>query len=336
MPDALTFALLRLLSDAQFRSGAVLAAELGVPRGAVASAIRHLDALGVELVRAPGQGYRLAAPSEWLDAPKVRSHLGVHAALFDVGVVDIATSTNTLLLESAVAGAPSGSVLTAELQTAGRGRRGRTWHTGLFGALTFSVLWRFEQGAGVLAGLGPAVGIALVRALRNLGVADPALKWPNDVLVRHQKVAGTLVEIQGDVLGPSLAVIGVGVNHRLDPATRQRIDQAVTDLRTAGVRVGRNHVLGEMLSQLGSVLQAFSVHGFGPLRKEWESMHVYSGKTVALRLPDGSFEQGVAAGVSDDGALLLQTSTGLRRFHSGEVSLRAIGARSGPRSASGA
>jgi BirA family biotin operon repressor/biotin-[acetyl-CoA-carboxylase] ligase len=336
MPDALTFTVLRLLSDSQFRSAAALAAELGVPRGAVANAIQHLDALGVDLVRAPGQGYRLAAPSEWLDAAEVRSHLGVHAALFDVQVVDIATSTNTLLLESAAAGAPSGSVLTTELQTAGRGRRGRTWHTGLFGALTFSLLWRFEQGAGVLAGLGPAVGVALVRALRNLGVADATLKWPNDVLVRYQKVAGTLVEIQGDVLGPSLAVIGVGVNHRLDPATRQRIDQAVIDLRIAGVRVGRNQVLAEMLRELAMMLQEFSADGFGPLRKEWESMHIYSGKMVALRLPDGSFEQGVAAGVSDDGALLLQTSTGLRRFHSGEVSLRAIGARGGPRSASGA
>ena len=114
MPDALTFTVLRLLSDSQFRSAAALAAELGVPRGAVANAIQHLDALGVDLVRAPGQGYRLAAPSEWLDAAAVRSHLGVHAALFNVQVVDIATSTNTLLLESAAAGAPSGSVLTTD------------------------------------------------------------------------------------------------------------------------------------------------------------------------------------------------------------------------------
>jgi BirA family biotin operon repressor/biotin-[acetyl-CoA-carboxylase] ligase len=335
MPNALTFRILRLLSDAQFHAGPALAKRLGVSRAAVWAALRELHTLGVELARAPRQGYRLAAPIEWLDAAQVRLHLGTHAALFDVRVVDMATSTNTLLLESAAAGAPSGSVLTAELQTAGRGRRGRAWHTGLGGALTFSVLWRFEQGAGVLAGLGPAVGVALARALRGLGVADAVLKWPNDVLVRHQKVAGTLVEIQGDVLGPSLAVIGVGINHRLDPATRQRIDQAVTDLRSVGVLADRNRVLGELLGHLAAVLQTFSMRGFGRLRREWESMHVYSGKPVVVRLPNGSYEHGVAAGVSDDGALLLQTSAGLRRFHSGEVSLRAIGARAEPRSASG-
>jgi len=161
-----------------------------------------------------------------------------------------------------------------------------------------------------------------------------ALKWPNDVLIRHQKVAGTLVEIQGDVLGPSVAVIGVGINHGLDTATRQRIDQAVTDLRSAGVTANRNRVLAELLTQLAAMLEVFSTEGFGPLRKEWEGLHVYAGRRVALRLPDGSIEQGTAAGVGDDGALLLQTDTGLRRFHSGEVSLRAVNVLSEPRSAS--
>jgi BirA family biotin operon repressor/biotin-[acetyl-CoA-carboxylase] ligase len=333
MPTALTFKILRLLSDAQFHSGPALAKQLGVSRAGVSSALRELDTLGIEMTRDPRRGYRLAAPIDWLDAVQIKRHLGAHAAKFDLSVLDMAASTNTTLLKTAAHGAPSGSVVVAELQTAGRGRRGRAWHTGLGGALTFSVLWRFEQGAGVLAGLGPAVGVALVRALRSLGVGDAALKWPNDVLVSHQKVAGTLVEIQGDVLGPSFAVIGVGVNHRLDPATRQRIDQAVVDLYAAGVLSDRNRVLAELLRHLGAVLETFSGHGFGPLRKEWEGFHVYAGRRVALRLPDGSFQQGIAAGVSDDGALLLQTDTGLRRYHSGEVSLRPIKLVSEPRSA---
>src|SRR6185295_4965979 len=166
----------------------------------------------------------------WLDPVQIHRHIGVHAEAYEVRVVDSVESTNTALLEQAVAGARGGLVLAAELQTRGRGRRGSAWHTGLGGALTFSVLWRFEQGAGFLAGLGLAVGVALVRALRALGVEGAMLKWPNDVLVRHQKLAGTLVEIQGDVLGPSLAVVGVGINFRLDDATREHIDQAVTDL----------------------------------------------------------------------------------------------------------
>jgi len=320
----LTLRVLRLLTDSEFRSGAELARELGVSRSSVWKVLTDLDEVGVVLLRIHGRGYRLAVPIDWLDPAQVYRHLGVHAEDYDVRVLDIVGSTNTMLLEQAVAGAASGLVLAAEMQTHGRGRRGRTWHTGLGGALTFLLLWRFEQGAGSLAGLGLAVGVALVRALRSLGVEDAMLKWPNDVLVRHQKLAGTLVEIQGDVLGPSLAVVGVGINFRLDDATREHIDQAVTDLIVAGAPRDRNRVLGQALAQLAQVLFVFSAHGFAPLRKEWESYHVYSGRPVALRMPDGARTEGTVAGVGDDGALLLQTTTGLRRFHSGEVSLRAL------------
>jgi len=111
-----------------------------------------------------------------------------------------------------------------------------------------------------------------------------------------------------------------------------RVDQAVTDLTSTGVGADRNRVLAEALAQLGRMLEQFATQGFAPLRKEWDSYHVYAAKPVALRMPDGSFEHGSVAGVSDDGALLLQTSSGLRRFHSGEVSLRPLGE---PRFASG-
>jgi BirA family biotin operon repressor/biotin-[acetyl-CoA-carboxylase] ligase len=336
MPDnltPLTFRCLRRLSDGEFVSGGALARALGVSRTSIWNALQGLEACGVEVLRLHGRGYRLAAPIDWLDPVQISRHLGVHAEAYELHVTDSVESTNTALLEQAVAGARSGLVLAAELQTRGRGRRGRTWHTGLGGALTFSVLWRFEQGAGALAGLGLAVGVALVRALHSLGVDEAMLKWPNDILLRYQKLAGTLVEIQGDVLGPSLAIVGIGINFRLDEATRGRIDQAVTDLVAAGAPRDRNRVLGRVLAHLAEVLQAFSAHGFGPLRKQWESYHVYANRSVSVRLPDGGREEGAVAGVSDDGALLLQTSTGLRRFHSGEVSLWAAGDEQRRRSA---
>ena len=330
-PNSLTFRALRLLTGGGFVSGADLARTLGVSRSSVWNALQGVEQAGVDLIRQHARGYCLAAPIDWLDSEAISQHIGVHRELYEVRIADMVESTNTTLLAEATAGAPSGRVLAAELQTRGRGRRGRDWHSGLGGALTFSVLWRFDQGAGYLAGLGPAVGVALVRGLRALGVQEIALKWPNDVLIRHQKVAGTLVEIQGDVLGPSAVVVGVGVNFRLDEATRQRIDQAVIDLVAANVPTDRNRVLGELLAQLADVLQIFSMRGFGALRKEWESMHVYSGRPVSVRLPDGAQQDGTVAGVGDDGALLLQTSSGLRRFHSGEVSLRAAAAPGQPR-----
>jgi BirA family biotin operon repressor/biotin-[acetyl-CoA-carboxylase] ligase len=325
-PTARTFRALRLLSAREALSGENLARSLGVSRASVRTALACLDKMGVELLRERGRGYRLGAPIDWLDRAAISRHLGEHAETFELRVVDVVESTNTMLLEDAVSGAASGVVLAAELQTRGRGRRGRVWHSGLGGALTFSVLWRFEQGAGFLSGLGLAVGVGLVRALRSLGLQDIMLKWPNDLVVHHRKVAGTLVEIHGDVLGPSLAVAGVGMNFRLHPSTRERVDQAVTDLVTEGAPHDRNRLLGEVLMHLARVVDVFRASGFGPLRSEWESYHVHAGRRVIVRLPDGTHEEGTAAGVGQDGALLLQTGTGLRRFHSGEVSLRAVGA----------
>jgi BirA family biotin operon repressor/biotin-[acetyl-CoA-carboxylase] ligase len=322
VPTPLTFRALRLLADGEFHSGEALARTLHVSRTTVWKALQAAEGWGVTLFKVHGRGYRLVTPVDWLDARRVREHLGAHAGSFQIEVVELADSTNSILLNEALAGAPTGLVVAAELQTQGRGRRGRTWHTGLGGALTFSLLWRFEQGVRGLGGLSLAVSVALARAFSALHVDSVMVKWPNDVVWQHQKLAGVLTEIEGDVMGPSAAVIGIGINVYLDPDVRQRIDQAVTDLAATGVRIERNRLLGTCLSHLAAVLGQFAAGGFSPLRAEWEASNALAGRTIAVTLADRSQETGVAAGVADDGALLLQTDSGLRRFYSGEVSVR--------------
>lgn len=323
-PSPIAFRALRLLSDGNFRSGEALARALGVSRTTVWKALQGLDALGVTLFRVHGRGYRLVTPVDWLDVAQVRRHLGPQQDAYQVHVLEAVDSTNTVLLAEALAGAPSGLALATEVQTGGRGRRGRAWHSGLGDGLTFSVLWRFERGVGNLGGLSLAVSVALVRALREMGGGEVQLKWPNDLLWRHQKLAGVLTEIEGDAMGPSAAVIGVGINVRLAPSVRQRIDQAVTDLTTASVPQDRNRVLGVVLRHLADALELFAARGFGPFMQEWESYDALAGKTVAVTTPDHGEHTGVAAGVGEDGALQLQTAGGLRRLHSGEVSLRPL------------
>jgi len=321
--NAWTFPALRLLADGEFRSGEAMARALGVSRASVWNALEGLDAAGLELFRVRGRGYRLAAPLDLLDRAHIMRELGAHALRFALEVVERVESTNTLMLERAAAGAATGSVIAAEWQTQGRGRRGRPWHALPGAALTFSLLWRFEQGAGFLSGLSLAVGVAVTRALAALGVRDAALKWPNDVLWRGRKLAGILIELQGDVLGPSAAVIGIGLNCRMPPALRGRIDQPAADLASAcGEAPGRNRVLALVLIELAGVLDAFARGGFAPLREEWQRRHASQGKAVRLTLPDGASASGIAEGVAEDGALLLATKAGRLRFHSGDVSLR--------------
>lgn len=321
--NPLTLATLRLIGDGAFHSGEEVAAALGVTRATVWNAVREAGEFGLAVESVRGRGYRIGAPPVWLDAAQVARQLGSHAERFRIEVVEQLESTNSALLDRVEARGVTGTVLVTELQSAGRGRRGRSWTSGLGGALTFSLLWRFERGAAALTGLSLVVGIAVARALASLGAGDVQLKWPNDILHRGRKLGGILIEVRGDALGPTAAVIGIGLNVRIAPALRERIDQPVTDAVAAGAGADRNRMLAAVLTQLGELLDAFALDGFGPLEPEFRRWHALQDATVVVDLGDGNPVHGHARGTAEDGALLVETPAGLRRFHGGEVSLRA-------------
>ncbi|MBI5890352.1 MAG: biotin--[acetyl-CoA-carboxylase] ligase [Nitrosomonadales bacterium] len=319
----LTFELLRLLADGEFHSGQVLAQRFGVTRATVNNALQDVESFGLTLYSVRGRGYRLARPLQWLDAESIFAALGSARGELHIELLDHAASSNALLLQRATQGAVSGTVLAVEWQNAGRGRLGKTWHSGLGDALTFSVLWRFDSGLAALSGLSLAVGIAMMRALDELGVPGAGLKWPNDVLLKGGKLAGILLEAQGDMLGPSAVVIGIGFNLSLPEALRERIDQEASDLAALDRPLPeRNLVLAVLLKHLAALLREFGRRGFAPMRVEWESRHVFQQRPVKLLLPDGAHISGMALGVTDDGALRLATAQGERIFNAGEVSLR--------------
>lgn len=312
---------LAALDASGFRSGEDIARTLGCSRAGVHGLIRRAADYGVRVYAVPGRGYRLARPFEPLDEARLASELapaGLHVLCLPQ--VD---STNTRLAALAAAGAPHGTLLAAEWQTAGRGRRGRDWQGILGAGLTFSLLWRFERPASALSGLSLAVGVALVRAKRALGAAGVGLKWPNDVLVGEDKLAGILIELTGDMLGPTAAVIGIGINVRAGEALSERVGLPVADLEAAcGRRLDRNAVLVEVARALADVLRVFEREGFAAFRDEWASLHLWQDAPVAVHEPDGHVMLGRAAGVDAQGALLLDTGAGLKPILSGDVSLR--------------
>ncbi|MBI3902515.1 MAG: biotin--[acetyl-CoA-carboxylase] ligase [Nitrosomonadales bacterium] len=321
----LTFTLLRLLADGEFHSGEALAQQIGMSRASVNNALQGVEAHGLTLYSVRGRGYRLVDPPQWLDVARITAYLGKLRKDFHIEILDAATSSNTLLLKRAAQDAPCGSVLAVEWQGGGRGRLGRTWYSGLGNALTFSVLWRFACGLSALSGLSLAAGVAVMRALHALGVEGACLKWPNDVLGAHGKLAGILIEAQGDMLGPSAVVIGIGLNLSLPRTLRQQIGQPVTTLAEMTDKVPeRNYLLAVLLRELHGVLREFEAHGFAALREEWTRYHGAQDQPVQLLMPDGSRVEGIARGVAEDGALELETKQGARRFNAGEVSLRSI------------
>lgn len=316
------FAALKALSHQEFRSGTEIAASLGVSRATLSNALKDADEFGIGIYKVHGRGYRLAAPLDWLDFARVVQALGAAAKYFDLDVVDISNSTNTTLMERAASGIPSGTVLAAEYQSEGRGRRGRRWFAPLCGGLTFSLLWRFNQGAAQLSCLSLAVGLAVARALHDLGAAEVQLKWPNDILHHYRKLGGILIELSGDMLGPTWAVIGVGVNVTIDEATLAKIDQATTDLASVlDEAPARSDLLGKILLHLSEVLPQFETEGFAPFRDEWLAHHAYQNRSVRMLLPRNAVEEGVVTGIADDGSLLIDRHGGTKRYTVGEISL---------------
>ena len=325
--SALTFLALRRLADGRFHSGERIARSLGRSRATLNEALKRAPELGIEIFSVPGRGYRLAEPIEFLDSAEVSRALG-DTALRDsplrVEVVDEVDSTSTRLMAMAASGAPSGTCLAAEWQSAGRGRRGRSWISSVGGSITFSLLWRFERGAGQLAGLSLAVGAAVARALAANDVARVQVKWPNDVVIDLRKVAGILVETHGDLQGPSAAVVGVGVNYRLADRTLERIDQAVTDVvRNAPRAPSRNALLASLLTELAATLRRFEAGGFATERDAWRSLHAYHGRAVRVLPTSEPPYEALVSDVAPDGALIVTLPDGRSlSLASAEISLR--------------
>jgi BirA family biotin operon repressor/biotin-[acetyl-CoA-carboxylase] ligase len=257
------------------------------------------------------------------DAKLLAERLRREAPGLRVELLDECPSTSTVLAERAKAGAAHGTVLACEYQSAGRGRRGNSWVSTVGGSLTFSILWNFSQNAGALTGLGLAVAVGATQALEKLGTRSVAVKWPNDLYCDERKLGGILIETTGDPAGLSAAVVGVGINMRLDDSARERIGRPVTDIASHSPAVpSRTAALAELIASVASALEQFSREGFAPFRQAWLERHAWQGRGVVLTQAERRVAEGRIVGIADDGALVLASAKGVEHFHSGELSLR--------------
>jgi BirA family biotin operon repressor/biotin-[acetyl-CoA-carboxylase] ligase len=355
-----SFALLRLLNTEAPSAGPALASQLEVPKGRVPALIQELEAAGIDITRIPGRGYRLTEPyprldlAVWRDAcvalgatlpaegkkkPRQQSVLHPSVAVtaeetrtpqpLSLEWVDHIDSTSSELMRRIPRHDVHGLALTTEWQSNGRGRRGRPW-LGLPGnSLMFSLGWRFEQGAGFLAGLSLAMSVAVAQALEKEGFAGIELKWPNDLVYRYHKLGGILVELNGDALGPSQAVVGVGLNITLPKTARGDIPQAVSDLASLKKTLpSRETLLARILLEMASALADYAQRGFVAFAPEWQRRHAYQNRPVKLLLPDGQTVRGTVVGVDASGALVLAEGSDVGkdsrrgRYTAGEISLR--------------
>ena len=262
--------------------------------------------------------------STLIDVSRLDSLLGEARDYFQVSALGECASTNTLLLEWAEQGAESGTVIVADRQTAGRGSRGRHWLASPEASLTFSVLWRFAGAIENLSGLSLAVGVAVVRALDACGAHTVGLKWPNDILHGEAKLGGILVELHTEP-DCAAAVIGIGLNLSLPEnihiAEAFALPPAALD-RVVSPCPERHVVLAKLLVALSQVLPRFANEGFSAFCREWQSRNIWQGRPVRLVRAGAVEKEGICRGADPDGALLVETHTGIERCLSGDLSVR--------------
>jgi BirA family biotin operon repressor/biotin-[acetyl-CoA-carboxylase] ligase len=320
--------LLSLLADGKFHSGTELAAALAISRSAVWKHLQALSELGIDLMAVSGKGYKLAQPLKLLERWQIESHLHESAAklLQDIEVHDVIASTNSYLLERAHQNAMCGLVCLAEYQSAGKGRRGKTWISPFGHNIYLSILWHYQNGPASIAGLSLAIGVALVNALQQAGIDGVGLKWPNDIYWRGRKLAGILIEVSGESSGPCHAVIGLGLNLYLPESQGHNIDQAWVDLSQImgnGQMIERNKLVALLLNQLLPTIADFETLTLAAYLTEWRRFDCMLGKPAAVSIGLQHF-QGIVRGIDEQGMLLLEQADGqVRSFASGEVSLKA-------------
>jgi len=317
--------IIALLADGKFHSGTALSLALGISRSAIWKHLHGLAELGLHPVAVNGRGYRLEQPIEFLCAEKILAYLepSANKHLASLEIHDQIDSTNRHLADLAFSGRlASGTACLAEQQTAGKGRRGRHWVSPFGSNIYLSLLWRFPQGLAGTAGLSLAVGVAVIRALRTLGMDQIGLKWPNDIYHQGKKLGGILTEVAGEADGPCHAVIGLGLNVYLPEQQAAGINQEWTDLcRVTGMPlIGRNLLAARLLDHLLVLLPDFELYGLARYLDEWRGYDCLLGKNARLFI-GGQHREGVVLGVDDNGLFLLGQADGTRQaFASGEVS----------------
>jgi BirA family transcriptional regulator, biotin operon repressor / biotin---[acetyl-CoA-carboxylase] ligase len=315
------------LDDRNFRSGEALAADLSVTRAAVWKAVEQLRELGVALDAQPNKGYRLASGVSALSAERIEAQLpGEVRACLEVLLVEwTLESTNTRLLDALPPAAGKASVVLAENQTGGRGRRGRGWIAPPGGAICLSLAWQYADMPVDLSALSLVVGLCAVNALAELGVPGVSLKWPNDLVTRDGKLGGILIEMRTESGGPVHVVAGIGLNVSLDDAARaavQATGNTADDIRSHHAPVpDRNRIVAALLARLVPALEGFPRHGLTPHLDNWHDCDALREHEVRVEVA-GEITRGVARGIDSHGALLVETPAGMRRFISGEVTVR--------------
>ncbi|WP_282177092.1 bifunctional biotin--[acetyl-CoA-carboxylase] ligase/biotin operon repressor BirA [Vibrio nereis] len=309
-------AILKALSRGDFISGEELGEQFGISRAAISKHIKGIQAWGVDIFRVQGKGYQLSNPLQLLDESVLKNQLTCAVEL-----IPIIDSTNQYLLDR-VDELESGAVCLAEYQAKGRGRRGREWVSPFGSNLYMSMFWRLDAGMAAAMGLSLVVGVAIVEALEELGLNEVKLKWPNDLYYQDRKLAGILVEMSGQAGGAANLVIGMGMNLMMSEQT-EGITQPWASLSEVANEssIDRNQLAITMINTLHKTLSDYELYGMAGFVERWNRLDNFLGRPIKLIMGPREIT-GIARGINEQGAVLIETEQGIESYLGGEISLR--------------
>jgi BirA family biotin operon repressor/biotin-[acetyl-CoA-carboxylase] ligase len=328
MAKAVREHLIKALATGEFVSGQEVGKELGISRTAISTHVKALGNMGLDIFSVTGKGYKLAQPLSLLNKRKILLFMAKDTIISnnkltsEIEVHSLIDSTNDYLMRRLPNQLTQGQVCLAEYQSAGRGRRGRQWISPFGSQIYLSMYWYLEQGLSAAMGLSLLSALAVSDAVFAISGVQVQLKWPNDVYIDGVKLAGILIDLEGQALEPSHSVIGIGLNLDMPAEAAEKIDQRWTDLQShSKTKIDRNELSAQLISCLHARLQQYQSEGLTSMLEEWHAHDVYLNKRVKL-LTGERITKGICRGINNQGALLLEVDGQVKPIYGGEVSLR--------------
>lgn len=318
--------ILRLLRNADgYISGQELCNRFGVSRTAVWKAINQLKEAGYEIEAQQNKGYRLMTAPDLMTEAEIKSLMHTEWVAKEVLYFDTIDSTNTKAQELAEKGYPSGTLVVADKQESGKGRRGRSWVSPSGTGIFMTLMIKPDINPNNASMLTLVAALAVAKAITSVTGEEALIKWPNDIVVNGKKVCGILTEMNAQFDYINHIVVGIGINVH-NESFPEEISQMASSLmiEAGGKRFHRAQIIAETMSYFEQYYDTFlKTQDLSALVREYDELLVNRNKSVRVLDPKEPFD-GKAMGITPKGELIVDTWESRKLVSSGEVSVRGI------------
>ncbi len=305
-------------------SGQDLCNKFGVSRTAVWKAIKQLKEAGYEIEAVPNKGYHIVSAPDLMNKVELESIRNTTWAGQEIYYYDVTDSTNIRAKELAEEGHPSGTLVVADRQEAGRGRRGRSWDSPSGTGIFMTLLLKPEMNPNHASMLTLVAAMAVARAISKCAGTEALIKWPNDIVIGGKKICGILTEMSAQFDFINHIVIGIGINVHNEHFPEEIAETAGSIFLQTGKRIRRAELIEQILEQFEHYYAIFmETEDLSGLVREYNSILVNMNKSVRVLDPKEPFE-GKAMGITKKGELIVDTWESRKMVSSGEVSVRGL------------